>query len=190
MFDVDGRLWSFLDTMTDVFLLNVLFVVFSIPLVTFGASKAALISQLKSVMLGEGEGVFRGFYSSFCRHFKQATIKWILYLLSMALIGLNVFSLTQIHLGGLTVVLSMATSVVFFLVNGTFLYALYLDTTLKKGLALSVAYFPKTLAMMIIEALPLILIFFFTHYVFYVLTVYVVIGFALGTLIILKGTGE
>lgn len=191
MFEVDGKLWSFLDLMTDLVLLNLLFILFSVPLFTIGASKVALISLTDQVVKRENKGVLKPFFTIFCEKFKGATIKWMMYLLCMLLLGVNLFSLTQMSLNTFTFFLSMATTSAFFIINASFLFSLFIDVydetnlykSLKKGIALSIAFFPKTLIMIGVEMLPWILIFFFTHHFLYVLTAYFVIGYSIGAII-------
>lgn len=77
----DNVVWRFLNKMTDLFLLNLLFVICSLPVVTIGASLAAMYTvNLRSVRYGDGY-VVKGFFRGFRQCFKQATAAWLLFLL-------------------------------------------------------------------------------------------------------------
>lgn len=67
-----------LDVFGNVFVLNVLFVIFCLPIVTIGASTSAMYTMgLKMVRKEEGHMV-RGFWEAFKRNFKQSTIAWLI----------------------------------------------------------------------------------------------------------------
>lgn len=67
-----------LDVFGNVFVLNVLFVIFCLPVVTIGASTSAMYTMgLKMVRKEEGHMV-RGFWEAFKRNFKQSTIAWLI----------------------------------------------------------------------------------------------------------------
>ncbi len=67
-----------LDVFGNVFVLNVLFVIFCLPVVTIGASTSAMYTMgLKMVRKEEGHMV-RGFWEAFKSNFKQSTIAWLI----------------------------------------------------------------------------------------------------------------
>lgn len=75
-----------LDVFGNIFVLNVLFVVFSIPIVTIGASTTAMYTMaLKMVRKEEGHMV-KGFIDAFKRNFKQATLAWMIELAAFAVL--------------------------------------------------------------------------------------------------------
>ena len=187
MFSIDGKLWGFLSKMADLILVNVFFLVFSIPVITIGASKTALFDVSRRIRRNEEGAIFKNFYYSFKSHFKKSTVIWILYVLSMAVTGVNVYACNILNMGWMTTIFMMASFMIFFIINITFLYAVMLTAcgedllkgTLVKGCALAVANLPLTMIMIILETMLIILIFFFTNNWIYILTFYVVIGFAL-----------
>lgn len=69
---------NFLNKMTDLLLLNFLFILFSLPIVTIGASLTAMYHvNLRSIRYGDGY-IVKEFFKSFCRNLKQGTAAWIL----------------------------------------------------------------------------------------------------------------
>ncbi len=76
-FSVDGPLWRFFNLVYNLVLLHVLWVVYSIPLVTVGASTTALYyACMKMIRTKEGY-VHRNFHRSFKQNFRQATVIWM-----------------------------------------------------------------------------------------------------------------
>lgn len=187
MFDINGKLWGLLIRMTDLIFLNILFVLFSLPVFTFGASKSALYDQVRNLMKGDNTQIFKNFYKSFMIYFKRSTLILLFYLLCLAFISLNIYAILQLPPSGLTTLFTMSTTFVFVVLNITFFYMIvlnvYFENSLKNvminGFKLALVNLPKTILLVFIEYLPVIIFFFFTHYFLYLITIYLVIGFSL-----------
>ena len=74
----------------DLLLLNLMFVLSSLPVVTVGAAAAAMHYVLRRLKAGEGT-VIRDFIHAFRQNFRQATFLFLGFLLGAALIGLNLW---------------------------------------------------------------------------------------------------
>lgn len=71
---------------------NLLFILFSIPIVTAGASFAALYYTMLKVLRGEDElNPFRTFWQGFRENFKQGTFAWLILLVLGIFLALEVF---------------------------------------------------------------------------------------------------
>ena len=64
----------------DFILLNILWLLTSIPVVTLGAATAALYSVMMSVVEKKEGYIIKDYWKAFCRNFKQSTVVWILLL--------------------------------------------------------------------------------------------------------------
>ena len=80
---------NFISTIADLIILNLLFVICSIPLVTFGAAYSAKYYVAMKIMRGEDSGTIIPFFKAFARNFKQATISWMILLMAIVLILLD-----------------------------------------------------------------------------------------------------
>ena len=89
MFNLDGPLFTALNKFSDLIILNLLFVVCSLPIVTIGASLTALSYVTLKMKEGEEGYVARSFFRSFKQNFKQATVIWLLMLVIAALMFLD-----------------------------------------------------------------------------------------------------
>lgn len=70
-------------TLTHIFdfiLLNILWLLTSIPIVTLGTATAALYSVMMSVVEKKEGYIIKDYWKAFCRNFKQSTVVWILLL--------------------------------------------------------------------------------------------------------------
>ncbi len=67
--------------------LNLLWVIFSIPVITCGAATTALFKACRYVISDQGGGVTSVFFSAFKSNFKQSTIAWLIRLVLGAVLG-------------------------------------------------------------------------------------------------------
>ena len=82
IFSSDGWFSRFFGTLGDIIIVNILFILCSIPIVTMGASMSAMyFTLLKKQRTGENGGVVKLFFKGFKDNFKQSTISWLLFLL-------------------------------------------------------------------------------------------------------------
>ena len=79
-FSVDNPVWRFIRKIGYLWILNILWVVTSLPLVTVGASTTALIFACMKLRDDEGYPV-RNYFRSFKDNFRQATVIWLIYVL-------------------------------------------------------------------------------------------------------------
>ena len=81
LFDLDNPFFRFISKLVDVIWLNILWLIFSIPMVTIGASTTAMFSVTMKMARDKEGYVFQGFWKAFKENFKQATIIWIILLI-------------------------------------------------------------------------------------------------------------
>ena len=85
----DSPAMNFISTVADLIIVNILFIICSIPIVTVGAAYSAKYYVSMKIIRGEGTGVFIPFFKAFGKNFKQATIVWLIMLVAIALIILD-----------------------------------------------------------------------------------------------------
>ena len=78
----DSPVMDFISTVADLIILNLLFVICSIPIVTFGAAYSAKYYVAMKKIRGEETGTVVPFFKAFKRNFKQSTIVWIIMLVA------------------------------------------------------------------------------------------------------------
>lgn len=77
-FSVDSPLYRFLSKLLDVIKLNFLWLLFSIPLITIGASTVAAMSVALKMADDEEGYIGRGFLKAFKENWKQGTALWLI----------------------------------------------------------------------------------------------------------------
>lgn len=78
LFNMENPVWKFMGKVTDMFLLTCLWLLFSLPIVTIGASTTALF-YCAMRLASNREGYLReDFVRTFRENFKSATIAWLI----------------------------------------------------------------------------------------------------------------
>lgn len=91
LFHPDSKLFHYLTSMADYMLLNLCWLVCSIPIVTIGASSAAMHAVLGKMLRDEGGGVVLPFFRAFAANFKAATIYWLVHFGIFVLLVFNLW---------------------------------------------------------------------------------------------------
>ena len=85
-FNYDSPFWSFMSRVADLVILNLLWLLFCIPVFTIGASTAAMYRVTLNMVRGEGGGVVRSFWASFKLNFKQGVLLFLILLIPTLLV--------------------------------------------------------------------------------------------------------
>lgn len=93
-FNIDSKLWKFFDYAGDLVLLNLLFIITSLPVVTIGASITAMDSVLFKKKEKRADDVKAEYFQAFRANFKNSTILWLVFL-AFALMCLLNFNLVS-----------------------------------------------------------------------------------------------
>ncbi len=174
IFDMDSPLMRFLNRMADMLILNFLMILCCIPIITIGAACTAMHYVLLKIVRDEEGYLVKGFFKSFVRNFKQATIAWLLMLVVIAVYlgDWLIFNYSGVEFPKALVIAVVAVGAVAFLIS---LYVFPLmarfentvRNTFKNAAILAFANLPKTLGMAVLYALPLIIGYFSAYsYIF------------------------
>ncbi len=186
VFNFEGPVFSFLSRLADLFWLNLLFVICSIPVITIGASSTALYYVTLKMAKDEEGYITRSFFKSFKENFIQATVIWLIFLFVMIVMFLDL----RIANGGNTAqifnssaisnVVIVAVGVMAIVVMMTLLYVFPIlaqfdntvKNTIKNSFLISVRHLPYTFVMLIVSAIPAVLVLFFPALMFLVLIMF------------------
>lgn len=164
MFSVEGKLYEGLSKLGDLVILNILYVVCCLPIITIGAATTALYAVTKKMAGGREGYIVKTFFVQFKDNFKQSTIMWIIILAAGIILSTDLYIVGYISnetfknlFRGFII---MAIIIVLFI----FIYAMALQSTfentikntLKNALMMSIGHLPWTILMTIISASPLL----------------------------------
>lgn len=152
-FDPDSPLMGALGKLSDVIFCNVMFILFSLPLFTAGASMAALCNCMM-MLIEDKEDAFvaRDFWRAFKKNFKQATALWLLILLVILVLVCFFFTVnSMIEVLGRMYLLPYFLLVFLFLCGVQYVfpilarYQLRIRDVIKNAWLISIAALPWTL---------------------------------------------
>lgn len=169
----------------DFIMLNILWIVCSIPLVTIGASTTALYTVMLKLVKNEEGYIVKGFLVAFKENFKKSTILWLILAVVGIIIGID-FRFAMVMQGmmrtvfqSIFIVLSIAwLSVVIYSLALTARYENTVKQTLKNALLLSIVRLPYTFVLLVITAGPIVLTLLDTRTLLIGIALWLVIGVA------------
>lgn len=155
LFRMDSPLMRFLTKIADLMVLNILFCVTSIPLITIGASWTALYSVTLKMVRDEEGSVSRSYFRSFRQNFRQATLLWLGVLVVLALLVLDIRVLNGMAGGtapgllrvGVEILTLLGIMVLQYLFPSLARFEASLADTLKNACMMALAHLPKTALM-------------------------------------------
>ncbi len=153
----------------DLIILNFLFVLCSIPVITVGAAGAACYSYIIRILRGEPVGLsFAGFFRDFAICFKKATLGWLLELACLALaVGDLWFSVFYSEPDNTFFLIFACVLAVGVLLAAVWFYPLVaryenkLGAYIKNSFLMMFARLPKTLLALLIQAAVIAIPFLF-----------------------------
>ena len=80
IFNIDSKVIRFGNKVTDLMILQVLTIVFSLPIITIGPTFTAMHHVLLKMYRKQDPSVVSTFWAAFKSNFKQATLMWLFYL--------------------------------------------------------------------------------------------------------------
>lgn len=167
LFDLDSPIMRFLNRMADIIILNILMIICCIPIITVGAAFTAMHYVLLKMVRDEEGYLVRGFFKSFVRNFKQATLIWLLMLLVMMVFVGDwlIFRFSGVEFPKVLVIGVTAVGIIMLMVM-MYVFPLLarFDNTIRKtignALLLAFANLPRTILMAVCYALPLVIAYF------------------------------
>lgn len=170
----------------NMILLNVVYVLCCLPVVTIGAATTSLYAVTLAVAENREESfVLTHFFRAFRRNWKQATVIWLILLAFGAALWFDWRAITVGPLAdNVFMTLLFFIGVFFYVPTLTFVFPVLAKFdnkvfgTLKNALALGVSKLPQVILMTALNILPLIFLYFNQVWFFRTLILWFVIAFA------------
>lgn len=181
-FSTDNPFFEFMGELGDWIILNMLFVLTSLPIVTVGMSLTAMYQVALRRQRGESNYTAREYLKACRAEWKQSTILWLVFLLSGALLLFDVFytkgwgKTFSIAIGCLLALWSFLFSYVFPL-QARFQNSM--KNTVKNALFLSMKHLPYTILIVALNSIPVICVAAGTFVTMMALPIYCFLGFGL-----------
>ena len=181
-FGIDNPFFGFMSRLGDLLILNILFVITCIPVVTIGMSCAALYRVTLRMARKESNYAVKEYLQACRGEWKKSTVIWIFFLATGGLLLFDV-----LVAGEMWNAINAAVGMLILLWAFLFTWAFPLQArfenpvriTLKNALYMSVRYLPFTILMTVLNAVPAVCIVIGGGIMFLTVPIYVVVGFSL-----------
>lgn len=185
-FNMDSPVMRFLGRLADVMILNIVFLITCLPIVTIGAAWTSLSYVTLKMSRDEESYILKSYFKAFRQNFRQSTVIWGICLAAMfifyidyQIIGNMDHSMAQVMFVLLTVVAILfgLTLLYVFPVLAKFDNTVF--NTIKNAFLISVANLPRTLLMLAVIVGSVVLTFLSAQTIAIGMLVWIMVGFAL-----------
>lgn len=165
-FNFDNPIFQGINKLVDCVFLSFLWVIFSIPLITIGASTSAAYYTANKVLRHDRGYVFQQFWASFKSSFKQALVTWLLFVILITLMLMDIRLLGLFFPSGMMLVIARSIFLLLILVilmtaQYVFPYIARFELSVKNiitnSLFIAFRHLPWTILLLLILAICLLL---------------------------------
>jgi uncharacterized membrane protein YesL len=151
-FDMNNPVMRTLSMIADVVVLNLLTLLCSLPVITAGAAFTALNDACIRLVRNEDGELVRDYFRAFKANFKNATLLWLLFLAAAVILYFDYLAALAYVPQLRAVIIAFALmllSVAFYAFGLNARYENTVWDTVKNAAKLAVAFFPRTLVMLV-----------------------------------------
>lgn len=162
--NLDSPFMMFLSNLTDIVILNVLFLLCCIPVITIGPAITAMHYVTLKMVKDEDGYLLKSFFKAFKENFKQSCIAWmvflaitVVFLLDYKILktaGMEENKIFMIVIGSIYLFICITAMYVFPLLSR---FENTLKQTVKNALLMSILHIFKTIIMAVIYVVPFVL---------------------------------
>ena len=189
-FKFNNPIYTTLSRVCDIFILNCLWIICSLPIITMGAATTALYYCMLKINRETDSSIIKMFLKSFRSNLMQGCILTVIFIFS----GLSVLAyillwrMLETEINGLVIIPCILLALIWGIaVSYTFPILAQFDNTiihtLKNALYLGIFHFKRTIVILLIHTLPLVLFFVFPYVFVIGMPIFLIFGVALITLI-------
>lgn len=157
-FQPDNPIIRFLSRFFDLMVLNFLFIISCIPIVTIGAATSAMYFITIKMQSGNEPGIVKGYLKVFRQNFKQATLLWLPVLLGIVFLGADLYIIYRV-LDPQFIFLQYPVFITLFILVSIMIYAFPLLSNyecntkqlLKNSILISLSNIPTTIFIIVIH---------------------------------------
>ena len=187
LFSFDNKFFEALGKISDIVILNFLFIISCIPIITIGASVTATYSVAMKMTKDEETYITKEFIRQFKENFKTSTIIWMIILVIGTVLVFDFYMsrlvLDEVMSKVLQFIFTMVSIVFVFTLTYVFTIIAKFENTIKNTMInsalISIQNLPYTILMIVINLSELLLILLFSNYWGHILFLYTALGYGL-----------
>ncbi len=165
IFSIDGGVSRFLTRLGNLFVLNLLTIVCSIPIFTIGAAMTALYTSTLRLARNEDGALLTGYFKAFKDNFKQATIVWLIAGAAIVFMTFDIWLLQSLEGSfGQVYRILLFVLILLFLMELVYIFALIarfentIKNTVKNAIVLSIGKLLPAMLILIGTVLPVLVL--------------------------------
>lgn len=161
IFSIDSKFSQVMSRLFDLMILNLIFIIMCIPIITIGANITAMYYVTIKMVRNEDSYTFKSYFKSFKENFRQSTIIWLILLFAGIFLVSDIYLVNNVMTGAITNI----KYVFFFLLMVYFFIFLYvfpsqsrfyntIKHTFLNSLLFSIRHLPYTILMLAVIVGP------------------------------------
>lgn len=182
IFSLDGKFFSIMSKVADLIILNIIYCLCCIPIITIGPATTALYYVTLKMVKNEESYIIKSFFKAFKDNFKQATGIWLILLVAAGVIVGDIYIMlnweTKFKVIFIVIFIFLLLMWFFITIYIFPLLATFENTvkqTFKNSLLMSIRHLPRTAIMFILSAASMLLV----GFVVVLMPFWFLIGFSL-----------
>ena len=184
-FSLDSKFSQIMGRVFDLMMLNIIFLIMCIPIVTIGANFTAMYYVTLKMIKNEETYIFRTYWKSFRENFKQATAIWLILLAVLIVLFLDLLLVMRMP-GTITYLRFVFLVLIFFeamVLSYVFPVLSRFDNTvkntIKNSILMAIRHLPWTIMILLVNLCPLLIyVFSTTKIVSYLILLMFLLGFS------------
>lgn len=184
-FDIDNPFFAFMGALADVVIVNILFLICSVPVLTMGASISAMYKTMRRMREGRLTSAGSYFLQTFRHSLRKSIPSWMLQLFTGVILFFDlyyvgmapktaVWNLIGMVTGGLLLIWMMITC---YLLPAGIYDGKKIRPALAESMYLAVRNLPYTAGMVLLNSIPIVCLMLGTYFTGVVTPVYMTAGF-------------
>ena len=187
----NNKFFTFMTKVADLIILNLLFLLCSLPIFTIGAALSSMYSVTMKQAKGDEPSVIKEFFKAMTVNFKSSTIIWVINLLVFIVIYFDLYFVEGIlhsSLGDFLRISFLTLSLILFIISSYAfpMVAKFYNSTgnyLKNSFLMALKDLPYTFLIVFINLIPLAAFLIGSFILGFSIYLYLLIGFALSAYI-------
>lgn len=181
-FTTDNRFFDYMGSIGDWMILNILFILTCLPIVTIGMSLTAFYQVSMRRVRGESNYVVREYIQACKKEWRQSTKLWMIFLLTGALLLFDILYSKNLS-KTLSIAIGCIAAIWCFVISYVFPLQARFENTIKNTVInafwLSIKNLPYTIIMVLLNSIPFLCIALGAFIVQMAMPIYCLIGFSL-----------
>lgn len=186
LFNMDNKFFTVMSRVADLMILNIIWIICCLPIVTIGASTTALYYVTMKMVKNEEAYIVKSFFKSFKQNFRQSTIIWLIVLVVGIVFALDLYILLQVDISFENIIRYgiYAMMAIYFLITAYIFPVLAkfynsIKNTFKNAFFISIRHLPYSIAILAVNIVPMVVVLFVDGAFQYGSLLFILLGFSL-----------